>query len=88
MPPADQPGNAAAEQKRQEDRDAAQTRQRPVVQMPFQAGTRYPATHHRQIAYVPGQDKRGQHRGRKNSQVEKRQLIAPRTVSWMQISDL
>ena len=72
---ADQSGNSNAEQERQKNSYTTQTRKRPLVQVPLQARPSDPATSHREIAYVPGQDKRSQHRGRKDSQVEKRQPI-------------
>ncbi len=74
-PPTDQPGNSNAEEERQENSYTTQTGKRPLVQVPLQAWPRYPAMSGSEIAYVPGQDKRSQHRGRKDSQVEKRQPI-------------
>ena len=91
--PADQPDNPYAEKKCQEDGDPTQTWERLSVQVPFQTGSRYPTASRSPIAYVSSQNRRGEHRGRKNSQVEKRQLPPSdrhRTqisdlVSWMQI---
>ena len=55
-PPTDQPGDGAAQQKREKDGDPAQAWQRPIVQMPIQVRKSYPATDRCQIAYEPGQE--------------------------------
>src|SRR6476620_8651051 len=58
--------------------------------MPLQSGSGNPASPHRQISYVTGQYKRGQHRDREDPQVEQRQwtLLEPWLEGGFQACDV
>src|ERR1035438_9923639 len=73
----DQHRNRNADQKRKEYRNAAQPRQRSLMQVASLNRRRYPAAAHCEIANAPGKDERQEQRYSEDDQIERGQLNSP-----------